>query len=124
MRSRGKAAQERSNLGISASAWLAALTLGRWYSAALSAACQACRAPVSGARAGPSLVWASSCRGDPYLPSLAASGSSDIATLYPVHETKPGLDLTGTNSHTVMSTDINGLCNYRIYTGKHNQLNP
>lgn len=88
LRNLGKEVQERKDLEISVSVWLAVLTLGQWYSAALSAACQACQVPVSGARVGPSLVWALSCRGDPYLPSLAASGSSDTATLYPVQETK------------------------------------
>lgn len=109
---------------ISASVLLVALTLGQWYFAALSAACQACQVSVSEARAGQNLVWALSCQGDPCLPSLAASGSSDTAILYPVHEAEDGLDLTGTNIHTVVSTDINAMCNYSIYTGKHNQLNP
>lgn len=76
--------------GISASVLLAALTLGQWYFAALSAACQACQVSVSEARAGLSLVWA--CQGDPFLPSLAASGSSDTATLYPVDEAVDKLD--------------------------------
>lgn len=71
--------------------------------------------PVSGAKAGPSLVWVLSYQGDPYLPSLAASGSSDTATPSPVHETKGELYLTGANFNTVMSTDINGMRNY-IYT--------
>lgn len=101
-----------------------ALTLDRWYFAALSVACQACQGSVSEVRVGQSLVLALSCQEDPYLPLLAASGSSDRATLYPVHEAEDGLDLTGTNKHTVLSTYINGMCNYSIHTGKHNQLNP
>lgn len=80
--------------------------------------------PVSGARAGPSLVWVLSCQGDPYLPSLVASGSSDTAILYPVQATEDGLDQTGTHFSNILSTDINGMCNYRMYTGKQNQLNP
>lgn len=44
--------------------------------------------PVSEERVGRSLAWASSHQGDPFLPWLAASDSSDTATLYPVHERK------------------------------------
>ena len=80
--------------------------------------------PVSGARAGLNLVWVLSCQGDPYLPSLAASGSSDTAILYPVQATEDGLDLTGTYFSNVLSTDVNGMCSYSMYTGKQNQLNP
>lgn len=44
--------------------------------------------PVSEERVGRSLAWVSSHQGDPFLPWLAASDSSDTTTLYPVHERK------------------------------------
>lgn len=79
---------ETKDLGISASVLSVALTRGRWCSAALSAAFQACQTAVSEARVELSLAWALTHREDPFLPSLAASDSLNTATPYPVNKTE------------------------------------